>query len=662
MYKALLRVVVLTTCLPVAVYAQELDSLLGVSAFTAESALQKQLNQSTKVGSGVALTTRETPGILSVITAEEIQNMGARDLTDVLRMVPGFDIEQDIQLVQGIGLRGNWANEGKVLVLLDGQPMNELLYQTVAVGNRFPVDAIEKIEIVRGPGSAIYGGSAEYGVINIITRAAASLNGVQVYSTNGFHAGAVGRTNGGVMVANHATPFAWDFSAFKGNGIVSDGRYQDLFQENLPVKLAGVTSANPTTLSAGFSYKGLAVRTLYDEYKTSDPVTYISFQSLVLDVQYALHVNTKLTLTPRLRYFDQQPWEYGAKSTGDPDFRVKATRSLGQLEGNYEFSRKASLLFGALYFQDEGTDKINTDGFGGRSTITLNNVAFYAQGLFKHRLANATLGFRYEKNNRYGAAFVPRLALTKKSENLHFKVLYSQAFRAPSIQNINIALTGKAKPERSNIIEVEVGYQFTPEMLLAVNAFSINTHNILIYGSTGDGPTFNEWYENSRKSGTRGIELVYSIKKVKWYANLTYSFSRPISGNTAQTYDVPGVSSQYLGMLAQKMTLNTCWNLTDRITINPSFIYGGKRYAYNSLDGSGDPQIGKLDPYLLTNVFLNFRNVLKGLTVGAGVYDAFNQRPAMAQAYNGQFAPIPGRSREYVLKLSYQLNFSTREK
>jgi len=78
----------------------------------------------------------------------------------------------------GLSLRGNWANEGKVLVLMDGQPFNELLYQSVAVGNRFPVDAIERVEIIRGPGSAQYGGSAEYGVINIITKV--TINGQRI--------------------------------------------------------------------------------------------------------------------------------------------------------------------------------------------------------------------------------------------------------------------------------------------------------------------------------------------------------------------------------------------------------------------------------------------------------------------------------------------------
>ena len=166
-------------------FSQDLDSLMNLKAFTEESDLQKILNKNVAV-STQKLTTRETPGIISVVTSEEIQNSGARDLIDVLRLVPGFDVMQDLQFVMGIGLRGSWANEGKVLVMMDGQPFNELLYQTVAVGNRFSVDAIERIEIIRGPGSAVYGGSAEYGVINMITKAAGSLNGVAVYGTGGF--------------------------------------------------------------------------------------------------------------------------------------------------------------------------------------------------------------------------------------------------------------------------------------------------------------------------------------------------------------------------------------------------------------------------------------------------------------------------------------------
>src|SRR5579859_4267695 len=204
------------------IFSQDLDSLLKLSAFTAESDLQKQLNQATGIGSGKAVGTRETPGILSVVTAEDIRNMGARDITDIIRTVPGFDIGQDVQFVTGVSFRGNWANEGKVLFLLDGQQVNELLYQTVPLLNNFPVDAIEKIEIIRGPGSAVYGGSAEYAVINIITRQASSLNGIKAYGTMGLHSNVVGWTNAGVMLAQNGKKMSWDFGFFQGKGIVSD--------------------------------------------------------------------------------------------------------------------------------------------------------------------------------------------------------------------------------------------------------------------------------------------------------------------------------------------------------------------------------------------------------------------------------------------------------
>jgi outer membrane receptor for ferrienterochelin and colicin len=639
-------------------FCQDLDSLLNLNAFTQESELQKILNKNVAVSSKNGLTTRETPGIITLITSEEIQNSGARDLTDVLRLVPGFDVLQDLQFVMGIGLRGSWANEGKVLVMMDGQPFNELLYQTVAIGNRFPIDAIERIEIIRGPGSAIYGGSAEYGVINIITKAAESLDGVAVYGLGGFHANAVGRTNGGVMAAQRSEDFSWNFSAFKGNGIVSDQQYQDLFQSNPEQDLSKVTRADPMNISAGIKYRNLSFRTMYDEFETSDPFTYVSNKNFYADLQYTWKVNDKLQLIPQLKYYNQIPWTFGTRESGEKDFNARATRLLTQLDATYDFSRKVHVTFGGVYFQDEGIDLLTGDLFGGNETLKLNNYAFFAEGLFKHRLANATVGFRYEKNNRYGAAFVPRIALTKKIQNFHFKLLYSQAFRAPSLQNINIALDGVIKPEKSNVFEIELGYQFTPEMLLSVNAFSINTRDVLVYSSEGEGDDFSEWYENSSKSGSNGIEVVYSIRKKAWYANLTYSYSQSIKDNTVVTYEVPD-QRQYFGFPKNKITLNTNFNLTDKLSFNPTFLYASERYAYMSIDVDENPILGKLDPYVLANAFINYRGLfVQGLNFGIGVYDIANVRPGVPQAYNGGYAPIPGRSREYVVKVNYQINFN----
>jgi outer membrane cobalamin receptor len=657
MLKPFLRAVFLIAFASNLAMAQDLDSLLNVSAFTAESDLQKQLNQATKVGSGFSLTTRETPGIVSVISREDLENSGARDITDVLRLIPGFDIAHDLQFVQGVSLRGNWANEGKVLFLLDGQPMNDLLYQTVALGNRFLIETIERIEIIRGPGSAIYGGSAEYGVINIITRAASSLNGVAAFATTGFHADAIGRSNAGVMVAQKGKDLSWDFTAYQGKAIASDGEYQDYFGESEPVNLAKQDNAksDPANINLGLNYKKFYLRGVYDNFEVTDPTAQVSFTSYFLEAGYTQQVNDKLTLTPKLQIQKQRPWDYDYYNTPEDDFDVQAQRVLTQLDANYDVTRRVNVNMGVLYFQDKGVDKLEDE------TIKLRNYAVYTQALFKHRLANATLGFRFEKNNRYDGAFVPRMALTKKIENLHFKLLYSRAFRSPSIQNIRLDTTG-ALPEISDVFELEMGYQFTPEMLLSVNAFHLSTNDVLIYGSEETITGTKEWYENYEQSGSRGIELIYSLRKTAWYVNATYSFSEALAGNSVDRYRVSQTDRQYAGQLAHKFTLQANVYATKKLSVNASLVAGGKRYAYLAdLNGEG-PSAEELPAYTLVNLFINYRDLLPGLNFGIGAYDLLNEKPALAQAYIGEFAPIPGRSREFVVKLSYQLNFKKDEK
>jgi outer membrane cobalamin receptor len=95
---------------------------------------------------------------------------------EVLRNVPGFEFGLDVEGVVGLGIRGNWAHEGKVVLFIDGQEMNESLYSTLQFGNHYPVEHIDRIEIIRGPGSALHGGFAAYAVINIITRTPKSGN------------------------------------------------------------------------------------------------------------------------------------------------------------------------------------------------------------------------------------------------------------------------------------------------------------------------------------------------------------------------------------------------------------------------------------------------------------------------------------------------------
>src|SRR5690606_35621709 len=100
-----------------------------------------------------------------------------RDLVDVLELIPGFKVTFDTTGTLALSVRGIFANEGKILYRWNGHEINEGFFGSIFLGARYPLDQIEKIEIVRGPGSVIYGGFAGLAVINIITKSPKQLDG-----------------------------------------------------------------------------------------------------------------------------------------------------------------------------------------------------------------------------------------------------------------------------------------------------------------------------------------------------------------------------------------------------------------------------------------------------------------------------------------------------
>lgn len=117
----------------------------------------------------------KTPSVVSVITAEEIKMMGYRELEDVLQSIPGFATTQVRLGALPPAVRGvsNIKQGGQFLVLLDGVTYNDVMYGAAFFfGATFNLDAVERIEVIRGPGSALYGRNGFSCVINIITKKA----------------------------------------------------------------------------------------------------------------------------------------------------------------------------------------------------------------------------------------------------------------------------------------------------------------------------------------------------------------------------------------------------------------------------------------------------------------------------------------------------------
>src|SRR5277367_5015142 len=131
----------------------------------------------------------KVPGAVFVITQEDIHRSGATDIPDLLRMVPGLEVAQITPSVWAISARGfNGQYSNKLLVLIDGRTVYTPIFSGVfwdAQG--VPLETIERIEVIRGPGATVWGANAVNGVVNIITKSARDMQGGLITSGGGTH-------------------------------------------------------------------------------------------------------------------------------------------------------------------------------------------------------------------------------------------------------------------------------------------------------------------------------------------------------------------------------------------------------------------------------------------------------------------------------------------
>ena len=623
------------------------------------------LKSKTGVSTLTDLTPRETPGIVTIITEEEIRSSGARDLIDLLRLVPGINFNYDDQGIIGIQMRGNWAFEGKVLVILDGHEINDLNYGVVPFGRHFDVNRIKKIEIIRGPGSSIYGGNAELGVINIITKSGEDINGIELTTDYSRMAHNIGQKNislaGGYKVNNH------NFSATGNilNGNRSDGSFIDSYSANhlLNNENAAIKNRN---LNLAYGYKDLEIRFLNDNYFTAypdkvDTFFYNVFQNIQGDVTYKFKLNDRLTIIPRYNYkFTRSYYSLGAPKNS------VLTRNLLNLVAKYEVVKYFDLLIGGEIFYDLGRriedindpyyDKWRADTANfdisafyyknGKKTVYYYNQAYFIQSIFKTRIANFIAGGRVDIHNQYGYATSPRIGVTKSFDYWHFKAMYSGAFRSPSVGIMQF--NESIKPERTYVAEFETGLKINKYNFITLNLFHITISNPIIWYNVGNS---DFGYRNYDQTGTRGIEFDYKMKYRWGFGNFNYSYYDSKEINKADIYAVKGFSNLMLGAPAHKIALHLGLKLHERFTFSPSAVYWSTNYSDVTAYA-----YSIFEPVMLLDCFFHYKSFLiRGLEFSFGVHDIMNKKPFFIQPYDGDISPYPSTGREWMLKLVYKL-------
>jgi outer membrane cobalamin receptor len=640
-----------------------------ISDISLESLLDTPVSFASAAGDTTGLG--DAPGVVTVITHEEIHDLGARDLIDVLRFVPGFDFTSDVEGAVGLAVRGISALEGKALVMLDGMPLNDLSYGNVLFGNREAVDLIERIEIIRGPGSTVYGGFAELAVINIITRSDHPGNTVIANGTYGQLPTAVGHATGSALLSHNFGDLNVRGSVYSGFTLRSDQPYQ---VGSAIVNMAQYSKIVPFNVSLAAEWKGLTAQFIYDDYYVEIPVYDDQSQPLTkhhknifAQLKYAKDLGDKISINVFARYQHQEPWmsttdfalTYGYYNNkpidrvqGGASVLIKPTKWLRLLAGVSATYDTSSVPQSS----DPNVQMANTYyGTDGNPTNSLSFFDFgaYAEGVVYTPIVNITAGARMDYHSEYGISFVPRIALTKEIGKFHAKALVGRAFRAPTFENIS--LFPKVQPETTTVIEAEAGYQFTNWMYLGANVFDNRIYGTIIYQE--DPVTFLSSYVNSGTTGTHGFEIEAKARASFGYVNLGYSFYQATVPGVTQ-FQVDGHPDLHLGIPAHKFTLRGSLKVHEHLAINPSLIVYSERYGLEPpLDGS-DPILTRFPPTALFDLFLIIKDAgFQGFDVSVGVHDLFDSGYKFIAAYNAGINAMPGPGREVMLKLTLRKDF-----
>ncbi|MBI4396352.1 MAG: TonB-dependent receptor plug domain-containing protein [Elusimicrobia bacterium] len=627
------------------------------------------------VASTKALTPRESPGIVTVITREEIENSGARDMVDVLTLLaPGFQFGLDLEQHVGLGIRGLWAFEGKALVMVDGIEINEGMYGTAIFGNHYPVGSIEKVEIIRGPGSAIYGGYAGAGVINIITKGA-SMNRAYAYGLQSQMETRYSHSNAGLGIGKeNKDAVSYSLTATKGNGYRSQ-REVNRYSTGAPRPGSDRFDLDPEFVNANVKYKGLDVRVLTDRFshrENGEPgnTARSRFYTYAYSMKYDIKATANLTITPKAEYKIQWPWHINLSENGYINDKM-AEKQLYSLSALWDATARINMVAGVDYFptslklsKHPDPSEVNTGGTGhfinsgtGENLghkLDYEQTAVYGQAMVITKWANLTVGARHDNSTQFGDAFSPRLGLTKVWNDWHMKVMAARSFRSPGGIVPALELPGQdIRPETGTSYEAEVGWKISDVMWWVVNGFDSKFKDLIVYGVN---PVEN--YQNIGRFGTRGFETEFRYLSKPIGGRINYAYHRAYDNETAY-YSVGGHKDYFLGFAPHRVNALVDVKLTDTLSVHPSASYIGSRYALTRADPStGGDKLENLSGVVLAHVNMRIRDLLtKGLELDLGVRNILDVDYSFINPYPGNQAPQPADNRAYVGKLIYTYKF-----
>lgn len=470
--------------------------VIGVCCVTSEGFAQVdtdsvlRLEECVVTGTMAPRTLKSAPIMTQLLTQRDIARLNPRSASDILQMaIPGVEVNQHGAQTR---LRVQGMSGEHILFMLDGEPINSEGNGSVDL-NRIDIASIERIEIVRGSASALYGSSAIGGVVNFITRQVrkpfttnlsmdyASEGAWRTHALVGFRRGRISSQT----TANYNRQATYSLLADTEDPFLVRGGNTWILGQRLRYQSPSrrwVATANLSGSRRTLDWDN-KIKYLYDSYDLGGRVAYNPSS------RHSAFVSYNASAYKRTQYFftalDNQYLQL---------FDLHTHRARGQY--NFGEEQRDAILLNAgvdAVWEDVAGDRIQNEG----QRFASHTVALYGQAEWRALpILSLSLGFRQDMHSNYGQHFSPRATLLFKQKHWRMRLSYSEGFRSPSTKELYMdwdhrgifRLKGnpELRPETSRMVSLAPEVQVTKDINLTLQASYNHIYN-RIYNREEEG-------------------------------------------------------------------------------------------------------------------------------------------------------------------------------
>ena len=604
---------------------------------------------------------REAPAHVQVITSRQIAASGSRDLFEVLGLVPGLSFGRDRDDVIGVAIHGLWALEGKCLFMLNGTPVNENNYGSQSIGQRIPLTNVDRIEVVMGSGTIIHGDYAALAVINIITRTADGAAGTQASLRTGFTPEGLTRTQASLSGAHRLSrdhEISYLIASTRGRLSNAHG----LLPDGTPISYQDSTDAVATSFQFNYRWKQLKAFMSFQEENTdvSDALHQVLFRNVLFGAEYRRTLSKSLELTAKLVHADQSPWFHlNTINTDELTTNAENQRTSASLFLSYKPTNWLNLRVGAQAYHQRTRFQVNTPeaifSLNGTPALAMNDGAAFAEATIHGVWGNLTAGQRVEHNDLAGDFTAPRLAYTLARGRFHGKLLWSKAFRIPTVMNMNYGpADGSLIAEHVTTTEAELGTKLGSSGQLSINIYETRIEDPIVhrYDSSATGS-----YVNRTSSGTKGFDLRFSIDREKWTVLAGFGMQRAITDADIPEHMLPdSISSGYQGIPSARAFAVVAWDASSHFTLRTRAQWQDAMWSYQYQDTQqADLVLMEWPSELLLNAGLTIRpNGKDRLAIDLGCTNILDQERLVLSPSTNALSPLRLNGREWTLAVVFK--------